>query len=50
MIENISDERFEDPLWHGLTGDYEIVQMTSFHGTSFGVDEIQSMSRTLYIN
>ena len=50
MGEKISDERSEDILLQGLTDDYEFVKMTSFHGPNFGIDEIQSMMRHLYID
>ncbi|CAM9090813.1 unnamed protein product [Laminaria digitata] len=50
MGERISDERFEDILLQGLTGDYEFVKMTSFHSPNFGIDDIQSMMRSLYID
>ena len=49
MGEKISDERFEDILLQGLTDDYEFVKMTSFHSPNFGINEIQSMTRNLYI-
>ena len=50
MGEKISDERFEDILLQGLTDDYEFVKMTSFHSQNFGIHEIQSMMRNLYID
>ena len=50
MGEKISDETFEDILLQGLTDDYEFVKMTSFHSPNFGIDEIQSMMRNLYID
>ena len=50
MGEKISDERFEDILLQGLTDDYEFVKMTSFHSPNFGNNEIQSMTRNLYID
>ena len=50
MGEKISDERFEDFLLQGRTDDYEFVKMTSFHSPNFGINEIQSMMRNLYID
>ena len=50
MGEKISDERFEDILLQGLTDDYEFIKMTSFHSPNFGVNEVQSMMRSLYID
>ncbi|CAN0505479.1 unnamed protein product, partial [Laminaria digitata] len=50
MGEKISDERFEDILLQGLTNDYEFVKMTSFHSPNFGIDDIQSTMRNLYID
>ena len=50
MGEKISDERFEDILLQGLTDDDEFVEMTSFHSPIFGINEIQSMMRNLYID
>ena len=50
MGEKILDERFEDILLQGLTNDYEFVKMTSFHSPNFGINEIQSMKRNLYID
>ena len=49
MGEKISDERFEDILLQGLTDDYDVVKMTSFHSPNFGINEIQSMMTNLYI-
>ena len=40
MGERISDGRFEDILLQGLTDDYELRNMTSFHGPNFGIDDI----------
>ena len=50
MGEKISDESFEDISLHGLTDDYEFVKMTSFYSPNFGVNEIQSIMRNLYID
>ena len=50
MGEKTSDERFEDISLQGLTDDYEFVKMTSFHSPTFGINEIQSMTRNLYID
>ena len=50
MGEKISDERFEDILLQGLIDDYEFVKMTSFHSPKFGINDIQSMMRNLYID
>ena len=50
MGEKISDERFEDILLQGLTDDYEFTKMTSFHSPNFGINEIQSIMRNLYID
>lgn len=50
MGEKISDERSEDILLQGLTNDYEFVKMTSRRSPNFGIDEIQTIMRTLYID
>ncbi|CAM9889260.1 unnamed protein product, partial [Laminaria digitata] len=50
MGERSSDERFEDILLQGLTDDYEFVKMKSFDSPNFGIDDIQSMMRNLYID
>ena len=50
MGEKISDERFEDILVQGLTDVFEFVEMMSFHSPNFGIGDIQSMMRNLYID
>ena len=43
------DKMFKDMKLPGLTDDYELVKMTSFHSPCFGINEIQSMMRNLCI-
>ena len=48
--EEILQERLEDIILQGLTDDYEFVKIARFHSPNFGINEIQSMMRNLYID
>lgn len=46
----MSDKGFEDILLQGLTNDYELVKMTSFHTPNFSINDTQSIMTNFYID
>ena len=50
MGEVISAERFEDIILHTITTDYDYVRQTSFRERDFGLKEIKSTMRNMFIN
>ena len=46
----ISDERFEDIILHEITMDYDYVRQTSFRERDFGLKEIKSTMRNIFID
>ncbi|CAM9621858.1 unnamed protein product [Laminaria digitata] len=46
----ISDERFEDRMLRGLTSDYDYIRNTSYRDPNFGLKDMQSTMRRMYID
>ena len=49
MGEVISYERFEGIILHAITTDYDYVRQTNFHERDFGLREIKSTMRNMFI-
>ena len=50
MGDVISDERFEDIILHAIATDYDYVRQTSFRERDFGLNEIKSTMRNMFID
>ncbi|CAB1102163.1 unnamed protein product [Ectocarpus sp. CCAP 1310/34] len=50
MVEIISDERFEDVILQAISNDYDYVRPTSFRVRHFGLEEIKTTMKSMYID
>ena len=50
MGEIVSDERFEDIILQAISNDYDYVRQTSFRVRDFGLKEIKTTMRNMYID
>ncbi|CAN0586783.1 unnamed protein product, partial [Ectocarpus sp. 12 AP-2014] len=50
MGEIVSDERFEDIILQAISNDYDYVRQTSFRVRDFGLNEIKTTMRNMYID
>ncbi|CAN0354986.1 unnamed protein product, partial [Ectocarpus sp. 4 AP-2014] len=46
----ISDERFEDIILQAISTDYDYVRQTSFRVRDFGLEEIKTTMKNMYID